>query len=407
MVQTTYPGLAPQPLLASVRQLDEDLPERFYHEDWKLVFFRLTRFCPLTLSLIRGYLGRRSGWTQHYLDTWQSNEKAKEDIMRRLQCETAETVGEANAEEFDRRRTVGLVCDNYIRLAGWMWRRAKGSLTSKGVWAVEGVRMRLGEGSIVMKERRENRFEYFVGEEALERKVFGESQIETDIIMLAGSVIQKEDQTRSIGASEERKGRASKGMQINIQNGVDILTPKLSDDDDFEQDEDDDDPFEGARVSLPTRPSILPPADPPSSAPAGIVCFLSRMLSARDKHALKKRYIPLLKDFIYSSKLFGQSGLKLKELITDLRCELLRPFYKRSGTLTLTSHDIVFIDELAPGSEAEDNIFFFQYRKRDDQLRYKVVSLAEVREIQRRRWLGRKTALELFLMSGKSIILNF
>jgi hypothetical protein len=30
-----------------------------------------------------------------------------------------------------------------------------------------------------------------------------------------------------------------------------------------------------------------------------------------------------------------------------------------------------------------------------------------LREIQRRRWLGRKSALEIFLMNGKSLLLNF
>jgi hypothetical protein len=35
------------------------------------------------------------------------------------------------------------------------------------------------------------------------------------------------------------------------------------------------------------------------------------------------------------------------------------------------------------------------------------VPLPDVKEIQRRRWLGRRTACEIFLMSGKSIMLNF
>ena len=40
-------------------------------------------------------------------------------------------------------------------------------------------------------------------------------------------------------------------------------------------------------------------------------------------------------------------------------------------------------------------------------MRYKIISLPDIKELQRRRWLGRKTALEVFLMNGKSVMLNF
>lgn len=40
-------------------------------------------------------------------------------------------------------------------------------------------------------------------------------------------------------------------------------------------------------------------------------------------------------------------------------------------------------------------------------MRYKIISLPDIKELQRRRWLGRKTALEVFLVSGKSVMLNF
>ena len=40
-------------------------------------------------------------------------------------------------------------------------------------------------------------------------------------------------------------------------------------------------------------------------------------------------------------------------------------------------------------------------------MRYKIIPLPDIKELMRRRWIGRKTALEVFLMSGKSILLNF
>lgn len=75
------------------------------------------------------------------------------------------------------------------------------------------------------------------------------------------------------------------------------------------------------------------------------------MLTVRDKIALRKKYVYLLKEFIYGSKLFGQSGLKMKEIISEMRCEILKPFYKRTGFITLTSHDILFFDDLLTDSE--------------------------------------------------------
>lgn len=137
--------------------------------------------------------------------------------------------------------------------------------------------------------------------------------------------------------------------------------------------------------------------------------FFSRYLSDKDKAALRKQYVHYLKDKLFHERL-SNPALKFKELIEDLRCEILKPFYKRTGTICLTTFDIIFFDDLEShtlGNDSSDNISFFRYRTRPDRQLYKVVGLQELREIQRRRWLGRKTALEIFLMSGKSLLLNF
>ena len=123
---------------------------------------------------------------------------------------------------------------------------------------------------------------------------------------------------------------------------------------------------------------------------------------------MRKQYVHILKEKLYSEL---KNNPKFKEILEDMRCEILKPFFKRTGTVSLTTNDIVFFEDLEHGSslsqDATDNISFFRYRSRHDRPLYKIIDLLELREIQRRRWLGCKTALELYLMSGKSLLLNF
>jgi Beige/BEACH domain/PH domain associated with Beige/BEACH len=102
----------------------------------------------------------------------------------------------------------------------------------------------------------------------------------------------------------------------------------------------------------------------------------------------------------------------MKEILSDIPCDILKPFYKRSGSVTLTSHSIIFFDDLDITSpkdleNPQDNIFFFKYQKKPTSLLYKIIPLPDIRELQKRRFLGRKTAIEIFLMNGKSLMLNF
>ena len=83
------------------------------------------------------------------------------------------------------------------------------------------------------------------------------------------------------------------------------------------------------------------------------------MLNSRDRISLKKQYIAILKEHIYSSR--GHTH-KSKEIISDMRCEILKPFYKRQGTVVLTSNEIIYFDDLSDSNNATDkgdNIFFF------------------------------------------------
>ena len=56
-----------------------------------------------------------------------------------------------------------------------------------------------------------------------------------------------------------------------------------------------------------------------------VIQFFSRHLTTREKISLKKQYINHLKDFIYTFR------VKTKELLADLRCTILKPFYQRPG----------------------------------------------------------------------------
>ena len=67
------------------------------------------------------------------------------------------------------------------------------------------------------------------------------------------------------------------------------------------------------------------------------------MLTLRDKKELRKRHINILKEILYEKHL---KDLKFKELVADMRCEILKPFYKRSGVISVTSHDMIFFDDL-------------------------------------------------------------
>ena len=103
-----------------------------------------------------------------------------------------------------------------------------------------------------------------------------------------------------------------------------------------------------------------------------VIQFFSRHLTTREKISLKKQYINHLKDFIYTFR------VKTKELLADLRCTILKPFYQRPGQVTLTSHDIIFFDDLfIPANlvQERDNIFFFKYQKKADDLLYKIIPL--------------------------------
>ena len=81
----------------------------------------------------------------------------------------------------------------------------------------------------------------------------------------------------------------------------------------------------------------------------------------------------------------------------------------------ITNYEIVFFYELnvtdsMPGDaldKTKNTIFFFDWKLHDTSSYFKVVTLSSIKEIQRRLFLTQRTALELFLLDNKSILLNF
>ena len=93
-----------------------------------------------------------------------------------------------------------------------------------------------------------------------------------------------------------------------------------------------------------------------------------------------------------------------------MKCSILKQFYQREGFAFLTSNEIFFVDNLIADKASEksySHIFFFQYVLEDSRKMYKRIDLKSIKEIQKRRFIGRKSGLELFLLNGKSILLNF
>ena len=69
----------------------------------------------------------------------------------------------------------------------------------------------------------------------------------------------------------------------------------------------------------------------------------------------------------------------------------------------MTNYELVFIYDLVQDSQAQ--IFFFEFANSGEM--HKLVELSDVREIQKRRFLGQNTALELMLMSHTSLLVDF
>lgn len=104
------------------------------------------------------------------METQESNERTKQDILARVHSETHEIIGEMSAEEYERRNQVTLINDNYVRCQGYEWVRAKRSeIGNGGVWQCQAIRKKMSSFKVGSDGTRcimkgcygINRFDYF------------------------------------------------------------------------------------------------------------------------------------------------------------------------------------------------------------------------------------------------------
>ena len=58
---------------------------------------------------------RRKAYSHQVLETTNKNEKANDEILKRIQEETLETIGSLSEQEFERKNKDALLIDNFIR----------------------------------------------------------------------------------------------------------------------------------------------------------------------------------------------------------------------------------------------------------------------------------------------------
>jgi hypothetical protein len=116
----------------------------------------------------------------------------------------------------------------------------------------------------------------------------------------------------------------------------------------------------------------------------------------------QQAFVGCLKD-----ELFAQKQPKRKEVI-ECRCELLLTLENRKGTLCMTNYELIFFQDFEPEhAQQKTTIHFFNSTLADDKPFAKEVPLCFIKELQKRRFIGQRNALEVFLIDGRSMLLKF
>jgi hypothetical protein len=100
--------------------------------------------------------------------------------------------------------------------------------------------------------------------------------------------------------------------------------------------------------------------------------------------------------------------------IMKIDCVLMKPFYQLKGTLILTKNELYFVYIDEPVRERvdkldlknTDELFFFRKSKHGKKLG-KMIDLAGIREVQRRKFIGFKRSLEIFMLDNSSHLFQF
>ena len=139
--------------------------------------------------------------------------------------------------------------------------------------------------------------------------------------------------------------------------------------------------------------------------PRGVIEHFTKTLTSIQRKDLKHLYVNLLKEQYFQDK------TPVRKVIVESLCELLQPLSNCKGFICMTNYELIFFYDMDTSSEGEpakaSTIFFFERRVAETRTYLKVISLSSIREIQRRLFLTQKTALEVFLTTNKSLLLNF
>jgi hypothetical protein len=123
----------------------------------------------------------------------------------------------------------------------------------------------------------------------------------------------------------------------------------------------------------------------------------------------RERFVDIVKEEALSRH---HTSSDPKEILR-LKCSILKPFYQIKGSLVLTHDEILFVyvDEQAKDQKKTDikdldSLFFFKRQFGGDKV-FKLIDLEDIRDLQRRKFVGFKTCLELFFTDHSSMLVQF
>ena len=98
----------------------EDFPELFYQNDWKVTFFHNSIIQgivqrQLNLKLIEQFDIKRRNFAQRVREVESKTDKAKEEILKKIQTDTLDAIGVLSEVEFERKNKDALLLDNFMR----------------------------------------------------------------------------------------------------------------------------------------------------------------------------------------------------------------------------------------------------------------------------------------------------
>jgi hypothetical protein len=73
----------------------------------------------------------------------------------------------------------------------------------------------------------------------------------------------------------------------------------------------------------------------------------------------------------------------------------------------MTNYELIFFQDAGHESQTPSNIHFFNSSLPDDRPFCREVALCSIKELQKRRFIGQRTALEIFLLDGRSLLFKF